>query len=354
MIRLEDYDYALPPDRIARHPAKQRDESRLLVVERATGQLHHCCFREIGGFLREGDLLVLNDSRVIPARLYARRHPGGGRVEILLVREIEPLFWLALVRPGKKIQKGDRLVIAAGRFEAWVVGYGGKGERLVRFETEGSDWLELLERYGHTPLPPYILKARKRVNEPPDDTAEDRQRYQTVYAAVPGSVAAPTAGFHFTEQLMTELGQRGVEFARVTLHVGPGTFQPLTDEHLRSCQLHEEYYSLEAGEVEKINRAHSEDRRLIPVGTTSVRVLESACDSEGRFVARSDVTRLLISAGFQFRLADAMITNFHLPRSSLLLLVCAFAGRETVLRAYGEAIDHGYRFYSYGDAMMIV
>jgi len=203
-------------------------------------------------------------------------------------------------------------------------------------------------------LPPYILKARKRVNEPPDDTAEDRQRYQTVYAAVPGSVAAPTAGFHFTEQLMTELGQRGVEFARVTLHVGPGTFQPLTDEHFRSCQLHEEYYSLEAGEVEKINRAHSEDRRLIPVGTTSVRVLESACDSEGRFVARSDVTRLLISAGFQFRLADAMITNFHLPRSSLLLLVCAFAGRETVLRAYEEAIDHGYRFYSYGDAMMIV
>lgn len=354
MIRLEDYDYTLPPDRIARHPAGRRDEARLLVVERATGRLRHCRFGEIGDFLQAGDLLVLNDSRVIPARLYARRHPGGGRVEIFLVREVEPLLWLALVRPGKKIQKGERLIIAAGRFEARVVGYGGRGERLVRFETTGNDWHRLLDRYGHTPLPPYILKARKRVNEPPDDTTEDRERYQTIYAAVPGSVAAPTAGFHFTEQLMAALGQRGVEFARVTLHIGPGTFQPLTEEHLRTRQLHEEYYSLEAGEVEKINRARREGRRIIPVGTTSVRLLESACDSKGRLVAKSAATRLLVTPGFQFRLADAMITNFHLPRSSLLLLVCAFAGREIVLRAYHEAIEHGYRFYSYGDAMLLV
>lgn len=358
MIRLEDYDYALPPDRIARHPAERRDESRLLIVERATGRLEHCRFREIGEFLRSADLLVLNDSRVIPARLYARRQMvggrGGGHVEVFLVNEIEPLTWRALVRPGKKIQEGERLVVEPGRFEAVVVGYAGRGERIIRFETAGEDFQQLLQRFGHTPLPPYILKARKMAHEPPDDTPDDRERYQTVYATTPGSVAAPTAGLHFTEALLAELQQRGIEFARVTLHVGPGTFQPLSEEHLRTGQLHEESYSLEAGETEKINRARREGRRIIPVGTTAVRVLESACDGEGRLVAQSGATRLLITPGFPFHFTDAMITNFHLPRSSLLMLVCAFGGRETILNAYCEAIAQGYRFYSYGDAMLIV
>jgi len=354
MIRLEDFDYVLSPDRIARHPAERRDESRLLVVERATGRFHHRRFREIGDFLRAGDLLVLNDSRVIPARLFARRHPGGGRVEIFLINETEPLVWRALVRPGKKIQKGERLIVAPGQLEGLVVGYAGKGERIVRFETAGNDWNQLLARYGHTPLPPYILKARKAAGEPPDDTTDDRERYQTIYATKPGSVAAPTAGLHFTESLMADLQRRGIEFARVTLHVGPGTFQPLTEEHLRTEQLHEEFYSLDDGEVEKIHGARREERRIIPVGTTSVRVLESACDTAGRLVAQSGPTRLLIAPGFRFRLADALLTNFHLPRSSLLILVCAFGGREAILRAYQEAIRQGYRFYSYGDAMLIL
>lgn len=325
-----------------------------MVVERATGRLQHRHFRDVGEFLRAGDLLVLNDSRVIPARLFARRHPWGGGVELLLVHEVEPLLWQTLVRPGKKIQKGDRLLIAAGRFEAEIVGYAGRGERLVRFDLCGNDWNDLLDRYGHTPLPPYILKARKQANEPGGDTPEDRERYQTVYATAPGSVAAPTAGFHFTTALMGELKERGVEFARVTLHIGPGTFQPLTDEHLNTQQLHEEYYSLDAGEVETIDRARREGRRIIPVGTTAVRVLESACDDEGRLVARRGATRLFIAPGYRFRLADALLTNFHLPRSSLLLLVCAFAERETILRAYREAMDGDYRFYSYGDAMLLL
>jgi len=378
MLSLEDFDYALPPDRIARHPAERRDESRLLVVERRTGAFQHRRFCDIGDFLRAGDLLVLNVSRVIPARLYARRHSegkqGGGHVEIFLVNEIEPLVWRALVRPGKKIQKGERLIVAPGqdrgtgilpatnherdahatRFEGVVTDYAGRGERIIRFETSGEDWNQLLQLFGHTPLPPYILKARKMADESPDDTAEDRERYQTVYATMPGSVAAPTAGLHFTEQLIVALERRGIEFARVTLHVGPGTFQPLTDQQLRAGELHEEAYSLDAAEAEKINRARREDRRIIPVGTTAMRVLESACDNEGRLVAQSGLTRLFITPGFRFRLADAMITNFHLPRSSLLVLVCAFAGRETIFRAYGEAIAQGYRFYSYGDAMLIL
>jgi len=354
VIRLKDFDYALPPERIARHPVERRDESRLLVVERASDRLHHRHFCEIGDFLRSGDLLVLNDSRVIPARLYGRRHPGGGQVEVFLVRQVEPLLWRALVRPGKKIQKGDRLIIAPGEFEALVVGYAGRGERLMQFETMGNDWNHLLEEYGHTPLPPYILKARRSAHEAPTDTLEDRERYQTVFATTPGSVAAPTAGLHFTGQLMSELERRGVACARVTLHVGPGTFQPLTDEHLQTQQLHEEWYSIEVAETERINRARREGRRIVPVGTTSIRVLESACDSEGRLVAGHGTTRLLILPGFPFHFADALVTNFHLPRSSLLLLVCAFGGRETILRAYHEAIEQRYRFYSYGDAMLIV
>ncbi|MBM3333453.1 tRNA preQ1(34) S-adenosylmethionine ribosyltransferase-isomerase QueA [Candidatus Sumerlaeota bacterium] len=372
-MRLEDYDYQLPCDRIARHPTQRRDESRLLVVERSSGRLCHGLFRDIGEFLRPGDLLVLNDSRVIAARLYARRHPGGGRVEVFLVNEVELLVWRAMVRPGKKIKKGEQLIVEhkgcattdsvrAGRdqaaltssFTALVVGYAGRGERIVRFDLSGCEWREFLEQCGHTPLPPYILKARKMASEPPCDTDDDRERYQTVYAATPGSVAAPTAGLHFTKELLAELGAKGIEFARVTLHVGPGTFQPLLSDHLAAGQLHEEFYSVDAATAEQVNRARRDGRRIIPVGTTSVRVLESACDSRGRLDAQSGTTRLLIAPGFQFRLADVLITNFHLPRSSLLLLVCAFAGRETILRAYEEAIAQGYRFYSYGDAMMIL
>jgi S-adenosylmethionine:tRNA ribosyltransferase-isomerase len=353
-IRLEDYDFALPHDRIARYPAERRDESRLMVVERATGRLSHARFRDLGRFLRAGDLLVLNDSRVIPARLYAQRYPNGGKVEVFLVNEVEPFLWRALVRPGKKIQKGERLIVAPGQFEGRVIDYAGRGERLIRFETGGREWNEMLGRFGHVPLPPYILRARKEAHEPPDDTADDRERYQTVYARTPGSVAAPTAGLHFTGERLAELEAAGIEFARVTLHVGPGTFQPITEEQLRTQSLHEEFYTIEAAEADRINRARGEGRRIVPVGTTSVRVLESACDESGRLSGGSGETRLLITPGFPFRLTDAMITNFHLPRSSLLLLVCALAGRDLILGAYREAFEQGYRFYSYGDAMMIL
>ncbi len=373
MINSIVCSYDLPPDRIARHPAERRDESRLLVLDRATGAIYHRQFRDIGEFLRAGDLLVLNDSRVIPARLYAHRLPGGGKVEIFLVSPAiggcgpsaangstdhsgHPAVhrWRALVHPGKKVHTGDRLVIAPGQFDAQVVGYAGKGERIIEFDTRGTDWQTLLEHYGHTPLPPYILKARKQAREAPEDTPDDRVRYQTVYAAQPGSVAAPTAGLHFTETLLRDLESRGIEFARVTLHVGPGTFQPLTEEHLATGRLHEEAYNIASEEAARIRRARSEGRRIIPVGTTSVRVLESACDADGLPAAGSGTTQLLIAPGYSFRLADALVTNFHLPRSSLLLLVCAFAGCKPVLRAYAEAIASGYRFYSYGDAMLIL
>jgi len=353
-IRLEDYEFELPAERIARHPTERRDGSRLLELERATGRIAHGQFREIGAHLRPGDLLVLNDSRVIPARLFAQRYPGGGRIEIFLVQEVEPRVWKALVRPGKKVQRGERLVVAPGEFEARVIDYAGRGERVMRFETGGRPWDEMLRRYGHTPLPPYILKARKLAHEAAEDTEEDRERYQTVYACAPGSVAAPTAGLHFTKELMADLADRGVQFAWVTLHVGPGTFQPLLEEHLRAGKLHEELYEVLPAEAEKVNAARREGRRVIPVGTTSVRVLESACDAEGRLRAGAGATELLIAPGFRFRLADALVTNFHLPHSSLLMLASAFGGRELVLRAYREAIEEGYRFYSYGDAMLIL
>ncbi len=348
-MRLEDFDYHLPPDRIAQDPLEPRDSSRLLVLNRASGEIRHAVFREIGDFLEEGDLLVFNDTRVLPARLYARKRGTGGRVEILLLRRREERTWEALVG-GKRVQTGASLVLAgekesAGAVQAEVAGDLGGSIRLLRFSQPITP---RLAAFGHTPLPPYIHKKLR-----------DPERYQTVYARDPGSAAAPTAGLHFTPELIARLEGRGVRTAFVTLHVGLDTFAPVTEQRVEDHVLHAEWIDVPARAAESVNRARAEGRRVIAVGTTSVRALESAArDAETRggreLAAFAGDTRLFILPGYRFRAVDAMVTNFHLPRSTLLMMVSAFAGRERILRAYAEAIRLTYRFYSFGDAMLIL
>lgn len=352
------FDYALPEELIARHPAKERTQSRLLIVERITGDLIHDQFLNISQYLKKGDLLVFNDTRVIPARLMGRRFPGGGKVETLLLKEVAPLLWQAMVRPAKKIQIGERLIYEPKILEGEVVQYLGPGERLIKFECRG-EWQEVLSRIGHTPLPPYIIKARRDdlktdLGHTPLEEDEDRERYQTVYARHQGSVAAPTAGFHFSRELISNLEQQGIETAYLTLHIGAGTFKPVETERVEDHPMHSETYILPKEAAEKINRARNEWRRVIPVGTTAVRTLESCADDKGLVQPAAGETNLMILPGYRFKCADALLTNFHLPRSTLLMLVCAFGGTELLLKAYNEAVSNRYRFYSYGDAMLIV
>ncbi len=352
------FDYSLPEGLIARYPAEERTHSRLFVVERASGSFAHRHFYDITQYLRRGDLLVLNDSKVIPARLMGRRLPGGGKVETLLLRQYAPLTWLVMVRPGKKIHAGDRIVFEPKILEGEVVKYVRPGERLVRFTCQG-DWWSVIEHCGHTPLPPYILKARRDDRHTdfahtPLEEPGDRERYQTVFAKREGSVAAPTAGLHFSTALLAELEKMDVEFAYVTLHVGAGTFKPVSTERIEDHKMHSEIYRLGKEESEKINAARREGRRIIPVGTTAVRTLETCADDVGSVQPSSGETRLMITPGYKFKCADALITNFHLPRSTLLMLVCAFGGLEIIKKAYAEAIRERYRFFSYGDAMLIL
>jgi len=353
LLRLEAYDYELPPDRIAQSPAEPRDASRLMVVHRATGRIEHRIFREIIAYLRPGDLLVFNDTRVIPARLFAVK-PTGGRVEVLLVRRVDPARWWAMVR-GRHVRPGLRLRLLSGNqpldLEAEVEAEGEGPLRLLRFPAPPEGWLE---RLGVIPLPPYIRRP-----------LPDPERYQTVYARVPGSVAAPTAGLHFTPELLARLQEHGVRFAFVTLHISLDTFRPIEAPDVREHKLHREWCSLTAETAEQIRRARREGGRIIAVGTTVVRVLETAarygegCSPEaadpervvGPFEGETD---LYIYPGFEFRVVDAMITNFHLPRSTLLLLVAAFMGYDRMREAYRVAIAEGYRFYSFGDAMLIL
>jgi S-adenosylmethionine:tRNA ribosyltransferase-isomerase len=357
-----DFDYDLPPHLIARYPAPNREDSRLMRVPKSEGAFEHHSFRDLPQLLRRGDLLVLNDTRVIPARLLGVRLPDRGKVEALLLRSERDDAWWAMVRPGKKIRTGDRLVFAPKRLEATVEAYGpkGGGERLLRFEWQG-DWWETLEAVGHTPLPPYILKARKQLEQrgEPEET-EDRSRYQTVYAGeARESVAAPTAGLHFSPSVLEELGRAGIEMTFVTLGVGAGTFQPIKTETVEDHPIHEERFAISQEAAARINLARREGRRIVAVGTTVVRALETAAlcsvDSpDGEAIhAHSGWTNLFISPGFTFRVTDALLTNFHLPRSSLLVLVSALVGRERILSAYREAVENNYRFYSYGDCMLI-
>jgi S-adenosylmethionine:tRNA ribosyltransferase-isomerase len=347
--RVSDYDYELPPGWIARYPAARRDESRLLVVPRDAGApFRHLVFRDLPELLRSGDVLVVNESRVIPARLLGRK-PTGAPSEVLLLRPTEdasptdPRTWEALVRPGGKLKPGRRVVVADD-LEVAILDSTGSGGRIVRLDSPGPA-LEAIERHGHVPLPPYLDR---------DDEPLDRERYQTVYARVPGSVAAPTAGLHFTPELLRELEARGVRRAAVTLDVGVGTFRPVEQDDPSAHEMHGEPWLIEPAAAAAINDARAAGGRCWAVGTTVVRALESATGEDGIVRAGAGVTRLFIRPGYRFHATDALVTNFHLPRSTLLMLVAAFVGYERVMAAYRVAVAEGYRFYSYGDAMAVV
>ena len=346
-MRTSDFDYQLPPELIAQTPIEPRDSSRLLVLDRATSQLEHTHFSQISDYLHPGDVMVFNESRVIPARLHGRRKDTGGKVELLLLRQESPGIWQALGQPGRRLRPGVMVALEAPggglSLNAEVLAARDDGIKIVRLASE-----EGINLVGEMPLPPYI---HQRLADP--------ERYQTVYSRQPGSVAAPTAGLHFTEPLLERLGQADIELAFVTLHVGLDTFRPVHGEDPREHKIHTEYYKLNAEVADTLNRARREGRRIVAVGTTSVRVLEQVAwrmlelgqSQLEPFRGQAD---LFILPGHQFRMVDAMITNFHLPRSTLLMLVSALAGRELVLRAYQEAIAQRYRFYSFGDAMLIL
>jgi S-adenosylmethionine:tRNA ribosyltransferase-isomerase len=354
-LRVADFNFHLPPELIAQQPPVERGQSRMLVMNRSTGALRDSTFAEFPSLLHPGDLLVLNDSRVIPARLYAHRtvvrerEKPTGRVEVMLTEPAGENLWRALVHPGKKVRVGEQLIFPSPdgsiALEAEVLERNYFGQRLLRFNPV-DDFFAILDSIGHTPLPPYIRR---------DDAAADRERYQTVYSRERGSVAAPTAGLHFTPQILDTLAARGVEIARITLHVGLGTFAPLRVERVDQVRLHRERYSLSVSAADAVNRAAAEGRRIVAVGTTVVRTLEHcALQSAGSpLQAHSGETEIFISPGFNFRLVNALLTNFHLPQSSLLMLVAAFAGREPVLAAYSHAVQQRYRFFSYGDCMLL-
>jgi S-adenosylmethionine:tRNA ribosyltransferase-isomerase len=342
---ISDFDYELPPEAIAQAPLEERDASRLMVLDRARGLREHRKFRDLPDLLRPGDLLVLNRSRVIPARLLGRR-ASGGAAEVLLVRELGEGRWQALVRPGRHLRPGQRVTVdddlcVVVESEALAE----DGRRRVRLLSRRRDVEGALARCGRVPLPPYVRRPA---------TDADRDRYQTVYAREPGSVAAPTAGLHFTPELLARLRAAGIGVAEVVLHVGPGTFRPVTVERVEEHRVHPEAYEIPEETAHAIEEARTRGGRVVAVGTTTVRTLEGAARESGEVRASAGETDLVIVPGFRFRVVSALVTNFHLPRSSLLLLVSAFAGRERVMGAYADALAAGYRFYSYGDAMLVV
>jgi S-adenosylmethionine:tRNA ribosyltransferase-isomerase len=343
-LRIDAFDYALPPGAIAQEPLPDRAASRLMVLDRARAEVGHRVFRDLPALLSPGDLLVVNRSRVFPARLLGQRE-GGGRAEVLLIRPLGGDVWEALVRPGRRLRAGTRVIVAedlALRIESGATG-DDPARRRVRLECVG-DPAVVLQRRGHTPLPPYIRRP---------DRPEDGERYQTVYARETGSVAAPTAGLHFTPELLAALEARGVERAEVVLHVRPGTFRPVQAARVEDHRVEPEPYRVPAETAAAVHRTRARGGRVVAVGTTTVRALETAA-KDGDVSEGEGETDLVILPGFRFQVVDALLTNFHLPRSSLLLLVCALGGRERILAAYEEAVRAAYRFYSYGDAMLIV
>lgn len=344
-MQLTDFDYVLPLDRIAQFPTDKRDNSRMMVIDRATNQINHNHFFDVVDYLKPGDCLVMNDSRVIPARIHGHKERTGAKVEFLLIRRIEGDVWETMVKPGKRIKPGDRIHFSdAPFFVAEVLDFGEDGTRIVRLEYEGIFW-ETLEAIGSMPLPPYIQRETEE---------SDRLRYQTVYSKIEGSVAAPTAGLHFTDVLLKQIREKGVELAFITLHVGIGTFRPVKTERIEDHSMHFEEYSVSAEAAEAINRTKRNGGRVIAVGTTSVRTLESAADLDGVLPVGDGSTGIFIYPGYDFKLVDGLITNFHLPKSTLLMLISAFYDREKVLEAYRTAVEQNYRFFSYGDAMLIL
>ena len=348
-MRISDFDYNLPEELIAQHPVVPRDASRLLVLHRETGGIEHRRFRDLPEYLREGDLLVLNDTRVIPARLLGRKAETGGAAELLLLQTTGSDIWEAMARPGRRLQPGHIIVFGDDELQAEILDVTPGGGRIVRLRpgprAEGRSVHDLLHALGELPLPPYIT------NGPPP---KEREVYQTIYARWEGSSAAPTAGLHFTEDIFAQLEAIGVRRTFVTLHVGMGTFKPVQVEDVEEHEIHEEFYSVSAQAAALINETKAAGGRIISVGTTSTRTLESAADAQGIVHAGTAATRLYIIPGYRFKVVDVQVTNFHMPRSTLLLLISAFAGREQVLRAYREAVAERYRFLSFGDAMLIV
>lgn len=339
-MKTSDFNFELPEELIAQTPLAQRDGSRLLTLNKKTGETGHHHFYDLPSMLRPGDCLVLNNSRVLPARLLGRRS-GGGVCEILLLIDRGDKVWECLVRPGKKLRTGARVSFGEGELWAEVVGEVEGGNRLVRFEYEGI-FLEVLERLGKMPLPPYIREE-----------LEDGERYQTVYSKVVGSAAAPTAGLHFTEELLKQVKANGVKVCYVTLHVGLGTFRPVKADNLDEHEMHSEYCMISRETAEMINQTKQEGGRVICVGTTSCRTIESWANEDGTMEEKAGWTNIFIYPGYRFKVLDALITNFHLPESTLIMLVSALAGRENVLAAYREAVEEKYRFFSFGDAMFI-
>ena len=340
-MRRQDFSFDLPQELIAQDPLKDRAGSRLLVLDKETGETSHHVFREIKDYLHPGDCLVINDTKVIPARLIGSKIGTDAKIEILLLKRKEDNVWETLVKPGKKAKPGARISFGEGLLIGEVIDVVEEGNRLVRFTYDGI-FEEILDQLGQMPLPPYITHQ-----------LEDKNRYQTVYAKHSGSAAAPTAGLHFTPELLQEIEGEGVDIASVTLHVGLGTFRPVKVDNILEHHMHSEFYQIEESEAEKINRAKEKGGRVICVGTTSCRTIESAADKNGHLRAGSGWTDIFIYPGYKFKLLDCLITNFHLPESTLLMLVSALAGREHVLAAYEEAVKERYRFFSFGDAMFI-
>lgn len=340
-MHISEFDYDLPEELIAQEPLPDRARSRLLVLHRDTGKMEHRHFSDIVDYLREGDVLVSNNTRVIPARLFGRKEETGAVIEVFLLRQLEQKRWEVLVRPGKRVKPGTRILFGDGELIGVPVETTDSGGRIMEFSFSGV-FQEILSHLGEMPLPPYIKKK-----------LADPERYQTVYAKEPGSAAAPTAGLHFTPGLIQAVQAKGVEWVEILLHVGLGTFRPVKEEDILQHKMHEEYYEITAPAAEKINRALAEGRRIVAVGTTSTRALESAC-ANGKVQAGSAWTGIYIYPGYEFKAISGLITNFHLPKSTLIMLVSALAGRERIMQAYAEAVREGYRFFSFGDAMLII
>ena len=341
MMKKEDFYFELPQELIAQDPLEDRSGSRLLVLDKESGEIEHRTFRDIKEYLEPGDCLVINDTKVIPARLIGSKVGTNAKIEILLLKRKENDIWETLVKPGKKAKPGTKISFGEGLLIGEVLDVVDEGNRLIQFSYEGI-FEEILDQLGQMPLPPYITHQ-----------LEDKNRYQTVYAKHSGSAAAPTAGLHFTPELLEEIKESGVEIAHVTLHVGLGTFRPVKVENIQEHHMHSEFYRIEASEAEKINRAKREGHRVICVGTTSCRTVESAAKPDGTLSECSGWTEIFIYPGYRFKVLDGLLTNFHLPESTLIMLVSALAGREHVLHAYEEAVKERYRFFSFGDAMLI-
>ncbi|ENK1243055.1 tRNA preQ1(34) S-adenosylmethionine ribosyltransferase-isomerase QueA [Clostridium botulinum] len=340
-MKVKDFDFYLPEELIAQHPMEKRDEARLLVLNKETGEIEHKIFKNILDYLKPNDCLVLNDTRVLPARLIGAKEETGGKMEFLLLKRKEKDVWETLVKPGKRAQIGTKFIFGNGELKAEVIGMGEEGSRIVKFYYEGI-FEEILDQLGQMPLPPYIKEK-----------LDDKEMYQTVYSKEQGSAAAPTAGLHFTEELLEKIKEKGVKLAFLTLHVGLGTFRPVKVEDIQDHVMHSEYYKMDPKTAEIINTTKENGGRVIAVGTTSCRTLETIGDEEGKVREQSGWTDIFIYPGYKYKVVDALITNFHLPQSTLLMLVSALAGRDKIMNAYNTAVEKEYRFFSFGDAMFI-